>query len=138
MTSPIPGTAERGRQNRKTDAARRIRRAASFAAVAAAALAAPLLVATPSLADGVERMIVIKDHKFQPDTVEIPANVAVRLIVHNQDAAPEEFESKDLNREKIVPPGGKVTIRLDPLAKGKYKFVGEFHEDSAQGTLVVK
>ena len=33
----------------------------------------------------------IKDHRFQPDTIEIPAGTKVKLLVKNLDATPEEF-----------------------------------------------
>ncbi len=85
-----------------------------------------------------EQTIVIKDHKFIPDTIEIPAEARIKLIVDNQDSTPEEFESKDLRIEKIIPGNTKGIIRIGPLPKGEYSFVGEFHEDIAKGKIIVK
>lgn len=82
--------------------------------------------------------ISIKDHKFIPDTVEIPANTKVKLIVKNEDKTPEEFESHDLKREKVIPGGATAKISVGPLTPGEYKFFGEFNEKTAQGKLVVK
>jgi hypothetical protein len=31
-----------------------------------------------------------------------------------------------------------AVIRLKPLAKGTYNFFGEYHEDTAQGVVVVE
>ncbi len=45
-----------------------------------------------------EFTITIKDHKFIPEETTIPAGKKVKLIIDNQDATPEEFESHDLHR----------------------------------------
>jgi len=81
-------------------------------------------------------VLTIKDHHFQPEKLEVPAGVKVKVIVRNLDATAEEFESTDLNREKVVPAGGEIPISLGPLGKGVYRFFGDFHQDTAQGVLV--
>jgi hypothetical protein len=81
-------------------------------------------------------VLTIKDHRFQPEKLEVPTGVKVKVIVRNLDATAEEFESTDLNREKVVPAGGEVPISLGPLGKGVYRFFGDFHQDTAQGVLV--
>jgi plastocyanin len=95
------------------------------------------IFSTPAWA-AADYTIVIKDHKFQPETLEIPAGEKVKLIVDNQDATPEEFESHDFNREKIIGGNSKATIFVGPLEPGSYKFFGEFNPKTAQGVLVVK
>lgn len=85
-----------------------------------------------------ELLLVIKNHKFEPAELKVPAGKRVKLVVHNQDSTPEEFESHDLNREKMVPPGAKVSIFIGPLTAGRYAFVGEYHEASAKGTVVAE
>ena len=90
------------------------------------------------LAETVEIYIQIKNHRFIPEIVEAPAGKRIRLIVHNLDNSAEEFESHELNREKIVPSKSKVRIILPPLKPGEYSFFGEFHEDTAQGKIIVK
>jgi len=82
--------------------------------------------------------IHIKDHRFHPDVIEIPASTKVRLIVHNDDAEPEEFESEDFNSEKVIRPGRSATIFLPPMRPGEYRFWGEFHRDTAQGRAIAK
>ena len=84
-----------------------------------------------------EYVIVIKDHKFIPERLEIPANVKVKLVVDNQDDEVEEFESFDLRREKIVPARGKIKINIGPLGPGEYKIFGDFHSNSANGLIIV-
>lgn len=85
-----------------------------------------------------EAMLVIKDHKFEPAEIRVPAGKRVKLIVHNQDATPEEFESHSLNREKVIPGGAKVTIYIGPLKPGRYDYVGEYNDATAKGTVVAE
>ncbi|WP_341791439.1 cupredoxin domain-containing protein [Rickettsia endosymbiont of Gonocerus acuteangulatus] len=85
-----------------------------------------------------EVKIVIKDHKFVPNIVEVPKSTKIRLVIHNEDDTVEEFESHDLHREKIVMPHDSIKIILAPLKLGKYDFFGDFHQDTAQGFLIVK
>lgn len=82
--------------------------------------------------------LAIKDHRFQPEAVTIPAGEKVKLMVHNQDATPEEFESYELNREKIIPGNSKAVIYVGPLEPGEYPFFGEFNQDTAQGRVIAE
>ena len=82
--------------------------------------------------------IVIRDHKFQPDEIVIPAGKKVRLLVENQDATPEEFDSHDLNREKVIGGKSKASIFIGPLEPGRYLFAGEFNAKTAQGAIIAR
>lgn len=82
--------------------------------------------------------LVIKDHRFQPSEITVPSGVKVKLLVHNQDSTPEEFESYELGREKIIAGGKQAVIYIGPLKPGRYPFFGEFHEKTAKGTVIVK
>ncbi len=97
-----------------------------------------LMLPFGALAAEPEGLLVIKEHRFQPTELRVPAGQRVKLIVHNQDSTPEEFESHDLNREKVVPPGAKVTIYIGPLKPGRYSFYGEYHEATAKGVVVAE
>ena len=116
--------------SRSTAARRHLLRSAAASMLAGAAL--PAFAAEP------EVLLVIREHKFEPAEVKVPANQRVKLVVHNQDATPEEFESKPLNREKVVPPRSKATIYIGPLKPGRYPFVGEFHEATAKGVVIAE
>jgi len=96
------------------------------------------ILALPSLSFAAKPTftITIKDHEFSPKELVVPANEKIKLIVENQDPTAEEFESYDLNREKIVTGNGKITIFIGPLKPGEYKYFGEFHEDTAQGIII--
>lgn len=82
--------------------------------------------------------LIIKDHKFEPEILELPAGKKIRITVYNKDNTIEEFESFDLKREKIVLANSKARVILAPLKPGEYKFFGEFHEETAQGKIIVK
>ena len=80
----------------------------------------------------------IKNNVFIPSELEVPANVKFELLVINEDPTPEEFESHELNREKIVVGNGRITVPIGPLKPGRYPFFGEFHMKTAQGALIAK
>jgi plastocyanin len=104
----------------------------------AAALLSFGLIAHSARADGTEFTIVIKDHRFTPTELTVPAGQKIRLVVENQDPTPEEFESYQLNREKIVPGNGRIVVFVGPLKPGKYEFFGEFNMATARGWLVAR
>lgn len=83
-------------------------------------------------------VLTIKDHQFFPRELVIPAHKKVKIILDNQDSTPEEFESHDLNREKLVTGNGKTVLFIGPLKPGTYKYSGEFHEKTAQGVIRVE
>lgn len=82
--------------------------------------------------------ISIKNHQFTPEILEVPAGQKFTLLVKNEDASAEEFESHTLKREKIIKGNSTALINLGPLKPGKYPFVGEFHESTAKGTIIVQ
>ena len=82
--------------------------------------------------------LVIHHHRFEPTELKVPANQRIKLTVHNQDTTPEEFESHALNREKVIPGGAKAVLFIGPLKPGRYAFVGEYNEATAQGVVVAE
>lgn len=83
-------------------------------------------------------VITIKEHKLDPSELEVPAGVEFSLVVKNVDDTPEEFESEALDIEKIIPAGAEAQFSIGPLEPGSYDVVGEFHEETARGMIVVK
>ncbi len=82
--------------------------------------------------------IVIKEHQFEPARLNIPAGQKVKVVIDDQDPTPEEFESYELNREKVVAGGKQIILYLGPLKPGSYKYFGEFHKETAQGAIVAQ
>lgn len=103
-----------------------------------AAIVLLLLLTSSAYAQDFEAHLVINQHKFEPVELSVPAGQKIKLLIENQDATPEEFESNELNREKIVVGKGTITVFLGPLDAGRYPFFGDFHQETAQGVLVVK
>lgn len=98
-----------------------------------------LSIATPArAAEPPELALVIREHRFVPAELKVPAGVKVKLLVRNEDATAEEFESHELNREKVIAPRSQATIYVGPLKPGRYPFFGEFHEKTAQGVLIAE
>ena len=85
-----------------------------------------------------EYTLVIRDHRFEPSELKVPVGKKVKLIVDNQDASAEEFESHALNREKVIPGKTKASIFIGPLQSGRYPFVGEFNEKTAKGVVIAE
>lgn len=100
-------------------------------------LSAAMLAATAHAGEPDYRL-VIREHRFVPSELTVPAGRKVRLVVVNEDATPEEFESYPLNREKVVPPKGQVVVFVGPLQPGRYEFFGEFNQATARGWLVAR
>lgn len=103
-----------------------------------ALLATLIALPTFTFAADNEISLVIKDHRFTPSEVKVPAGKKVKLVVDNQDATPEEFESHDLNREKVIAGRSKANIFIGPLKPGRYTFVGEFNEATAKGVVIAE
>lgn len=91
----------------------------------------------PAMADASPTVIAIKNGKFVPDEVSVPAGQKVELLVRNEDKTTSEFESSDFHREQIVQPGNQITVYVGPLDAGTYVFFDDFHPDN-RGRLVVK
>jgi hypothetical protein len=88
--------------------------------------------------DATTLQIVLKDHRFIPAELAVPANTPIVLEVANQDKTPAEFESKTLRVEKVVAGGGKISVRIRALAPGRYRFFDDYHEETTVGFLVVR
>ena len=88
--------------------------------------------------DAPRPVLTIKDGRFIPETLEVAAGQKITLEIHNAGKGAEEFESSDLNREKLIPAGGQATITIGPLKPGKYRFFGEFNPNTAQGVIIAR
>jgi hypothetical protein len=83
-----------------------------------------------------EYHVELKKHLFYPAQIIIPANKKIKLVIHNHDNSVEEFDSFDLNREKVLFPKKKSLIFIGPLPVGEYNFFGEYHPNSARGKII--
>lgn len=101
-------------------------------------LAATALLATPAMAEDRTYKLTLKDHKFTPSEITIPANTKVRFLVKNLDKTAAEFESDDFKAEKLIPAGKEVLVFIPALKPGIYEFHDEFNEAASKSKLIVK
>lgn len=99
-----------------------------------------LVLLLPGLAhaDDFQALLTLKEHRFVPAEVRVPAGQRIRVTIENQDNSPEEFESYELNREKVIPGGSKGVVFIGPLKPGRYPFFGEFNQATAQGVVIAE
>ena len=118
--------------------ANKLMRKRRFEAVAAALT---LLVLVPFSVHAEELLtvkLVARDGHFEPETIEVPAGMRFKLIISNAGRGPEEFESVELRKEKVLAPGATSFLVFAPLKPGVYTFFGEFHPETAKGRIVAK
>ena len=99
---------------------------------------AALVTLSPGAARAQEYTLTIKNHKFTPEELKVPANTRVVITVINDDATAEEFESNVLKVEKVIAGKSRGTVRIGPLKPGRYPFVGELHEATAKGVVIAE
>lgn len=104
-------------------------------AIAVAALAVAL---SPGARAQENLTVTIKEHRFEPAELRVPAGKRITLTVVNDDATPEEFESHVLKVEKVIPGKTKAVVRFGPLKAGRYEFEGEFNPKTAKGVVIAE
>lgn len=97
-----------------------------------------VFLSLPAVAADAEVLVTIKNNSFIPSELHIPAGKKVKLVIDNQDATAEEFESYELNREKVIPANSRGFVFVGPLAAGRYPFFGDFHQKTARGAVIVE
>jgi Cupredoxin-like domain len=88
--------------------------------------------------DDVQPVIRFHDGRFEPDELVVKAKTPLRLRVVNATQDPIEFESFELNRERVVLPGAEIVVYLPALDPGSYKYFDDFHHDAGEGTITAK
>ena len=97
-----------------------------------------LVTAAAAAARADDNVLTIKDHRFSPAEIKVPANQRVTITVINEDATPEEFESNPMKVEKVIAGKSKGAVRIGPLKPGRYPFIGEYNEATAKGTVIAE
>lgn len=98
-----------------------------------------LLASTAALADDMPTfLLVMKDGRLFPATLEVPANTRFRLEIRNEGPGAAEFESLELRKESVLAPGVTRKLVFAPMKAGSYPFFDEFHQATAQGKIVAK
>lgn len=101
-----------------------------------AALVVALSLATA--ADAEDYVLTLKDNQFAPTVLTVPAGQKIRISVKNLDATPAEFESSDLNREKLVGAKSEIILFIGPLDAGSYSYFDDFHRATTTGLIIAQ
>ncbi len=112
-----------------------------FCTVTAAVWTAAMLTAVaPAFAaeELYQVQLTARDGRFYPEVLEVPADRRFRIVIRNDGPGPEEFESNNPHREKVLAAGATSFLIFPALKPGAYPFFGEFHPETARGRIVVK
>ncbi|MHB8622416.1 MAG: cupredoxin domain-containing protein [Sulfuricaulis sp.] len=101
-----------------------------------AAVALALVFSVDALAQ--DYALTIKDHQFSPKVLTVPAGQKIKIMVTNLDPTPAEFESSDLNREKVVVGNSSIIVFIGPLDAGRYNYFDDFHRATTTGIITAK
>jgi hypothetical protein len=82
--------------------------------------------------------IIIRDHRFEPSEIHVPAGKGISLTVINTDPLSEEFDSSALKVEKVIAGKSQGVVHIRPLNPGRYDFIGEYHEQTAKGHVIAE
>lgn len=99
---------------------------------------AAAIFATQAVADNGAIPVSLKNHVFSPAEIHVKANEANAIALTNNDDTAEEFDSTSLKVEKVVASHSSGSVRLRPLAPGRYPFMGEYHSETAQGVVIAE
>jgi hypothetical protein len=113
-----------------------MKRLSAITVVAACALAASSFAPSAFAQAPIE--VHLKNHRFTPNVIKVKANQPSMIMLFNDDATADEFDSSSLKIEKVVPGHAKGAVRLRALAPGKYPFMGEYHAETAQGVVIAE
>ena len=80
--------------------------------------------------------ITLKDHRFSPDIITVPAGQKVKFDITNRDASADDFDSDDLHVDRDLKPHERATFVIGPLKPGHYGFKGELHAATAHGEVI--
>jgi hypothetical protein len=104
----------------------------------AAGFAGMTALASSARADDAQPQLKFTNGHFEPVSFNVAAGTPIKLTVVNQGDSAIEFESFELNRERVVQPGHSITVQLPKLDPGQYHFFDDFHHEVAQGTITAK
>jgi plastocyanin len=82
--------------------------------------------------------ITIRNHRFEPAELHVPAGKRIALTVVNADPLSEEFDSSALKVEKVIAGNSQGVVHISPLKPGHYSFIGEYHDDTAKGEVIAE
>jgi hypothetical protein len=82
--------------------------------------------------------ISIRDGRFNPERLEVPARTRFRLELANEGPGPLEFENPEMHVEKVLAAGGRSVIVLPGLPPGEHSFIDEFNPITGELKIIAK
>ncbi len=101
-------------------------------------LAALALARSAAAQDLLAFEIVMKDGRFSPERLEVPARTRIKLVLKNEGRGPAEFENLSMRVEKVIAPGVTSFVVLYGLRPGEYRFVDEFRPGGGSLTITAR
>lgn len=101
-------------------------------------LAAQMLAAPAQAEELPTVTVTARNGHFEPEVLEVPAGKKFKIIIKNDGPGPAEFESTELQREKVINAGASSFLVFQPLKAGSYVFFDDFHRDTAKGKIVAR
>lgn len=101
-------------------------------------LAAAAACASARAEDVFATTITIRNHRFEPAEIHVPAGKRIAVTVVNADPLSEEFNSAALKVEKVIAGKSQGVVHIGPLSPGHYDFIGEYHEETAKGRVIAE
>lgn len=102
------------------------------------ALLAALLAGAAGAAELPSYTITARDGRLIPATLSAPAGQRIKLNIVNAGRSPIEFENLRLRVEKVLAPGARSFVVLNPLRPGEYRFIDEFHPATGLFVLTLR
>jgi hypothetical protein len=82
--------------------------------------------------------ISVRNGRFTPETIEVPAGRKFKLVLQNHGPGPTEFETTSPFKERVLGPGTRSFLIFPPLKPGSYRFFDEFHPDTGNGQIIAR
>ena len=82
--------------------------------------------------------ITIRDHRFEPSELHVPAGKRIAITVVYDDPLSEEFDSSALKVEKVIAGKSQGIVHISPLKPGRYDLIGEYHDSTAKGQVIAE
>ena len=83
-------------------------------------------------------VVTIEKNNFSPAEIHVHAGQKIEILIKNFDPTAEEFDFASLKVEKVIAGHSEGIVHLRKLDPGIYPFIGEYHSETAKGTVIAE